>query len=142
MPVDFSEASKYALNYAVSFATPFSSDLILLYVVEPAIYPADLGYGQVTLPNIEHELAERGKNELNMLVKTRVGDTLKCRTMVRIGKPSQEILLAAREEKIDLIVIATHGQTGVEHLIFGSTTEKVVKKAPCPVLLVRPTRYS
>ncbi len=141
VPVDFSDSSKYALNYAISVATTFGSSLILVYVVEPAVYPADLGFGQVTLPNIERELAERGKSELNELVKSRVGKNLNCRTIVRTGKPSQEILYTAREEKIDLIVIATHGHTGVEHMIFGGTTEKVVKKAPCPVLIVRPTDY-
>jgi nucleotide-binding universal stress UspA family protein len=141
VPIDFSDHSKYALNYAISVATTFGSDLILVYIVEPAVYPADLGFGQVTLPNIEQELAERGKSELQELVKVRVGSRLKCKTIVRIGRPFQEIIHTSREEKVDLIVIATHGHTGVEHLFFGSTTEKVVKKAPCPVLIVRPTDY-
>jgi universal stress protein A len=142
VPIDFSDYSKHALNYAISVATTFASELFLVYVVEPAVYPADLGFGQVTLPNIEQELAERGKSELEELVRTRVGATLRCTTVVRIGKPFQEIIQAARQEKVDLIVIATHGHTGVEHLIFGGTTEKVVKKAPCPVMIVRPTDYA
>ncbi len=141
VPIDFSDHSKGALDYAIAIGKTFGSELILLYVVEPAVYPADLGFGQVTLPNIEHELAARGKSELDELVKARVEGGVKCRTAVRIGKPSYEIIQTARVEKIDLIVIATHGHTGVEHLIFGSTTEKVVKKAPCPVLIVRPTEY-
>jgi nucleotide-binding universal stress UspA family protein len=142
VPIDFSDYSKHALNYAISVAVTFGSELILVYVVEPAVYPADLGFGQVTLPNIEHELAERGKNELEELVKSRVGTKLTCSTIVRIGKPFQEIIETAKRQKVDLIVIATHGHTGVEHLIFGGTTEKVVKKAPCPVLIVRPVDYT
>jgi len=141
IPIDFSDSSKHALNYAISVAATFGSELILVYVVEPAVYPADLGFGQVTLPNIEQELAGRAKSELGELVKSRVGSAITCKTIVCTGRPFYEILQTARKEKVDLIVIATHGHTGVEHLFFGSTTEKVAKKAPCPVLIVRPTAY-
>ncbi|MBI1804039.1 MAG: universal stress protein [Ignavibacteria bacterium] len=137
VPIDFSGYSKNALAYAISAASRFDSELLLLYVVEPAVYPADLGFGQVTLPNIEHELAQRGKIELEKLVESNIAGRAKARTMVRSGKPFHEIITTAVEENADLIVIATHGHTGVEHFIFGSTTEKVVKRAPCPVLIVR-----
>jgi nucleotide-binding universal stress UspA family protein len=138
VPIDFSDHSKHALAYAVSVAVSFSSELLLLYVVEPAIYPADLGFGQVSLPNIEKELTDRGYAELNDLAKLHAGGVRKVRTLVKTGRPFIEILETARTEKTDLIVIATHGHTGMEHFLFGSTTEKVVKKAHCPVLIVRP----
>jgi len=138
VPIDFSEHSKNALQYAVSFAKQFQSELILVYVVEPTIYPADFSFGQVAVPSIEKELRERGKVELDQLVETQIAGALPARAMVRTGKPFLEIIDTAVEEEVDLIIIATHGHTGVEHILFGGTAEKVVRKAPCPVLVVRP----
>ncbi len=141
VPVDFSEHSKRALAYAVTVAGKFSSELLLVYVVEPAVYPADLGFGQVTLPNVENEMKHRAAEELRQLGTTMVGDAVRWTSTVRVGKPYLEILQVAAESRAEMIVIATHGHTGVEHLLFGSTTEKVVKKAPCPVLIIRPVRH-
>ena len=138
VPIDFSEHSKNALQYAISFAIQFNSELLLVYVVEPTIYPADFSFGQVAVPSIENELRERGKAELDQLVQTQITGRLSSRTMVLTGKPFLEILNTASEEDVDLIIIATHGHTGVEHILFGGTAEKVVRKAPCPVLVVRP----
>ncbi len=142
VPIDFSEHSKKALQYAISFAGKFNSELILVYVVEPTIYPADFSFGQVAVPSIENELRERGKAELDNLANALVGETSSVKTIVRTGKPYLEIIKTAAEEGIDIIIIATHGHSGVEHLLFGGTTEKVVRKAPCPVLIVRPVERS
>ncbi len=139
VPIDFSDASKEALQYAVTFARQFQSELLLVYVVEPAIYPADFSFGQVSMPDIENELRERGQIGLDQLAQSAVAPPLVSKTMVRTGRPFLEIVKAASEERIDLIIIATHGHSGVEHLLFGGTVEKVVRKAPCPVLMVRPT---
>ena len=138
VPIDFSVHSKNALTYAISFAKLFNAELLLIYVVEPAIYPADFSFGQVALPQIENELRDRGKKELEQLLITHIGGKVSARTMVCTGKPFLEIIRAAKEEDADLIIIATHGHTGVEHMLFGSTAEKVVRKAPCPVLSLRP----
>ena len=139
VPIDFSGHSKNALTYAISIAKQFQSELVLVYVVESAIYPAEFGFGQTALPTaaLEREFHERGKKELEKLVRTHINDQVKARTMVAEGHPASEILAIANKEQVDLIIIATHGHTGVEHLFFGSTTEKVVRKAPCPVLVVR-----
>jgi len=136
VPIDFSDYSKKALTYAVSFASHFNAELLLVYVVEPTIYPADFSFGQVALPSLENELRERGKVELENLVKSHIASKISARTIVRTGKPFLEIIHTAKEENIDLIIIATHGHTGVEHILFGSTAEKVIRKAPCPVLVV------
>ena len=141
VPIDFSEHSKNALKYAVKLAGQYNSELILVYVVEPVVYPADLGFGQATIPNIEPDLAHRAKAGLEQLVKDSVSKDISARTMVRTGNPFAEILTTAKDEHADLIVIATHGHSGVEHLIFGSTAEKVVKRARCPVLMVREAAY-
>ncbi len=137
VPIDFSEHSKNALKYAIPYAVQFGARLDLLYVVEPTIYPADFSFGQVGFPNIEEELRKRGNEELVSLVKNEIRGRVEAGATVRTGKPFYEINEYARENKIDLIIIATHGHTGVEHILFGSTVEKVVRKAPCPVLVVR-----
>ncbi len=142
VPIDFSEHSKEALAYAVSVAAKFSSELTLVYVVEPAVYPADLGFGQVTLPNSEKELKTRGEKGLKDIGAAAIGKRARWSAVVRVGKPYLEIIQEANAIHADLIVIATHGHTGVEHLLFGSTTERVAKKAPCPVLIVRPVRHA
>lgn len=141
VPIDFSEHSKNALAYAITLAKQFHSELHLVYVVETAIYPAEFGFGQSASlgPEIEKEFLDRGKKELAKIVQSEIKNQVKSRITVAEGKPAYEILSIARNEHVDLIVIATHGHTGVEHLIFGSTTEKVVRKAPCPVLVVRAT---
>ncbi len=138
VPIDFSDYSKGALQYAVSLAQQFKAELLLVYVVEPTIYPADFSFGQVVLPNIEKELRERGRTELDELVQKHIGSTLTAKARVCTGKPFLEIVKTAQEQNIDLIVMATHGHTGMEHLIFGGTAEKVIRKAPCPVLMLRP----
>jgi len=137
VPIDFSEHSKNALKYALPFAENFKASIDLLYVVEPTIYPADFSFGQIGFPNVEEELRIRGSNELENLIIKEISGKVDARKIVRTGKPFYEINQYALEENISLIIIATHGHTGMEHILFGSTAEKVVRKAPCPVLVVR-----
>ena len=137
VPIDFSEHSKNALKYALPFAENFKASIDLLYVVEPTIYPADFSFGQIGFPNVEEELRTRGSNELENLMTKEIAGKVDSRKIVRTGKPFYEINQYASEENISLIIIATHGHTGMEHILFGSTAEKVVRKAPCPVLVVR-----
>lgn len=137
VPIDFSNYSKNALRYAVNFANKFNSKIYLVYVVEPVIYPSDFSMGQVTFPVSDLEMNERAKDELESLAKTEIGSQIQVETVIKTGKPFVEINETASELDIDLIIIATHGHTGMEHLLFGSTAEKVVRKAPCPVLTLR-----
>lgn len=136
VPIDFSEHSKKALEYAIPFARQFNATLDLLYVVEPTIYPADFSFGQVGFPNVEEELRTRGNHELQQLIDKRIGGRVKARAVVRTGKAFFEIDRYAQEEEVDLIIIATHGHTGIEHVLFGSTAEKVIRHAPCPVMVI------
>jgi nucleotide-binding universal stress UspA family protein len=137
VPIDFSEHSKNALKYAIPFAQKFKASIDLIYVVEPTVYPADFSFGQIGFPNVEEELRTRGSDELENLIKKEIADKVVARKIVRTGKPFYEINQYALEENISLIIIATHGHSGMEHILFGSTAEKVVRKAPCPVLVVR-----
>lgn len=137
VPIDFSEHSKKALQYAIPFAEQFKASIDLLYVVEPTVYPADFSFGQVGFPSVEDELRNRGGVELEGMVKREIGNRVPARCVVRTGKAFNEIDQYAKEESVDLIIIATHGHSGMEHVLFGSTAEKVVRYAPCPVLIVR-----
>lgn len=137
VPIDFSEYSKKALRYAFRFAEQFSASLTLLYVVEPTVYPADFSFGQVGFPNVEDELRKKGQEELQSMIAETIAGAVPAEAVVKTGLPFVEITTFAAEQDIDLIIVATHGHTGVEHILFGSTAEKIVRKAPCPVLVVR-----
>ena len=137
VPIDFSDYSKSALKYAAAFAKHFNAKIYLIYVVEPTVYPADFSMGQVAIPSLDVDLGKRAEEELSLLAKTLIDPSLQVETIIKTGKPFMEINDAAAEKDVDLIIIATHGHTGVEHLLFGSTAEKVVRKAPCPVLTIR-----
>lgn len=138
VPIDFSIHSKNALRHAVPMARQFGASIHLVYVVEPTIYPADLGFGQVVLPGVEDELREKGGHELQSLIKREIGRAVEASWAVRTGNPHQEILREAKEKRVDMIVVASHGHSGVEHLLFGSTADRVVRHAECPVLVIRP----
>ncbi len=137
VPIDFSDYSKNSLKYAASFANKFNSEITLIYVVEPVIYPPDFSMGQIAIPSVNAEWDLKAKEELEKLGKQEIPESIKVSTIIKTGKPFLEIIDTAAEENIDLIIIATHGHSGVEHILFGSTAEKVVRKAPCPVLTLR-----
>jgi len=137
VPIDFSDYSKNSLRYAVNFAKQFNAEIYLIYVVEPVIYPPDFSMGQIAIPSVNAEWDERAREELQNLAKTEIPEGVNVKTILKNGKPFLEIIDTASEENVDLIIIATHGHSGVEHILFGSTAEKVVRKAPCPVLTLR-----
>lgn len=137
VPVDFSRASERALDYAASMAGSFGAKLILLNVVEPFPTP-DFAYSPMALD--DDVIAAQAKEHLKK-VQDRSGaaPALVEKILVRHGSPYAEITDAARTLKADLIVISTHGYTGLAHVFMGSTAERVVRHAPCPVLVVRAT---
>ncbi len=137
VPIDFSDYSKSALRYAVNITKVFNAHVYLVYVIEPMIYPADFSMGQIAVPNADLDVSKRAEEELDKLAKDEFPLNIVVDIVVRTGRPFAEIIQVAAELDIDLIIIATHGHTGVEHLLFGSTAEKVVRKAPCPVLSLR-----
>jgi nucleotide-binding universal stress UspA family protein len=138
VPIDFSVHSKNALKYAVPLAEQFGASLRLVFVVEPTIYPADLGFGQVVLPGVEEELRQKAAEELNGLIEREIGTRVAAAATVRTGSPHREILDEAEEHGVDLIIVASHGHSGVEQILFGSTADRIVHHARCPVLTVRP----
>lgn len=136
-PIDFSVESKRAILYAVEFARQFGASITLLNVVEPLVYPSDVGYGPVVVQVPNQGAIKKARVRLSALAKKQVDGKLLAETVVVTGSPWFEITEAAKALEIDLIVIGTHGYTGLDHALMGSTAEKVVRHAPCPVLIVR-----
>src|SRR6266511_1213458 len=136
VPIDFSPPSKKALDYAVTLARQFKAKLTLLHVVEPVATPDFAASFPLVMEN--DKLMAAAKNELERAVKSaRIPRGIVEKILVRFGRSFHEIADAARTRKVDLIVISTHGYTGLKHALLGSTTERVVRHAPCPVLVVR-----
>jgi universal stress protein A len=136
VPIDFSEPSKKALAYAVPFAEQFGAKLTLLHVTEPVATPDFIKTFPLAIEN--DKLVAVCKGKLDRLVEEQAIDPqLVERTLVRDGRAFNEIAEAARSLKVDLIIISTHGYTGLKHALLGSTAERVVQHAPCPVLVVR-----
>ena len=136
VPLDFSPPSKKALDYAVTFARQFKARLTLLHVVEPVATPDFAASFPLAMEN--DKLMAAAKNELERAVKSaRIPRGIVEKILVRFGRSFHEIADAARTRKVDLIIISTHGYTGLKHALLGSTTERVVRYAPCLVLVVR-----
>ena len=146
-PVDFSNLSKLGLRYALGIARTQNADLIIYNVltVEETPFPQsdeEWVVSQAELPRIKKTLDERRKL-LGNFVAENVGNIIaqeKIRQEVEIGTPYKKIVEKASHEGVDMIVMSTHGRTGLMHMLIGSVTEKVVRRAPCPVLSVPPPR--
>lgn len=135
VPIDFSDTANKALVYAIKMADQFGSKIVLLHVVEPVATP-DLAYHPLMLETDKVKAIAKGR--LDELVRqAKIPAKMLERTLVRYGSAFAEITSAARTLKIDLIILTTHGYTGLKHVFMGSTAERVVRHAPCPVLTVR-----
>ncbi len=138
-PTDFSEASLEALDYAVSFAHNCRAKLILMHVVNEKIFSEGLSLARVSAPEaLEQEMTAEAGRQLKMLIPAERRQGLEWENVILYGMPFLEIIRYAKDNDVDMIVIGTHGRSGMEHIIFGSTAEKVVRKAHCPVLSVKP----
>ncbi len=139
-PTDFSESSLEALKYAVSFARSCQAKLILMHVVNEKIFSEGLSLARVSAPeSLGQELAAEAGRQLRMIIPSDLRQGLDVETVILSGNPSSEVIRYAKDNHVDMIVIGTAGRSGVEHMMFGSTAEKVVRGAPCPVLSVKPT---
>jgi universal stress protein A len=138
-PTDFSEPSYGALKAANELALHFSSELLVIHVVAPVPLVPAAPTVPVTfnIPEYQQELEISSRKTLEDLVKKRVPEKIRVRTQVMLGEAADQIEKIADEEKVDLIVMATHGQTGWRRFVFGSVTEKVVRLASQPVLTIR-----
>ena len=135
VPIDFSDCSKKALQYALPLAKEHQAAVTLLYVVPPAYGAGE--YGGMDYAQLETSMSEGGSKELLKLAMDEVRGQVSADTLVRVGSPALNIVEVARTLPADLIVISTHGRTGLKHVLLGSVAEHVVQRAPCPVFVVR-----
>lgn len=138
VPVDFSDAARVVLDYAVDVARDRGAEVVLAHVVGLPVASFDPSFGAAADPRMLADLqagAEKALAELAALVEAAPGVTVG--TKVLTGTPSREIVREAREGGYDLVVIGTHGRTGLRHVFLGSVAENVVRLCPCPVLTLR-----
>lgn len=140
-PTDYSDNSLAAVRYAAGLAEAFGAELVLLHVVPDLtlVLPDAVMPTPVAGPDLQ-ELAANARAALAKIVAEQGLAKLDTKTEVRIGQAAAEIDAAAKELKADLICLSTHGRTGLAHLFLGSVAERVVRHAPCPVLVVPPPR--
>ncbi|MFH1117818.1 MAG: universal stress protein [Pseudomonadota bacterium] len=135
---DFSENSQPALQTAVEYANVFGASLVIAHVVDSwAGFPVYAEGMPVDVRTVVQDLENTARDQLETVekeVRDKI-DTVK--TLARVGIPAEEIIRAAAEESADLIVMGTHGWTGLRHILLGSVAERVLRGAGCPVLVVR-----
>ncbi len=134
-PIDHSECSKEALKYAVSFAMKDNAKLYLLHVVDIRTFNESIDAMSKQIP--DEETLKQLKIKLLDCIPEEIRDDMNVEALVIQGIPFAEIISTAKSNNIDMIVLGSHGRTGIVHMMMGSVSEKVVRKAPCSVLTVK-----
>jgi len=136
---DFSENAQWAFTYAISLAKTFKSKIFILHVIAEPVHPEQLS--AFLPPEKLKELKVYWQKEIDRQLEiqylSKRGRFKSVEVIVKEGEPFVEIIRTARKESASIIVMGTHGRTGLNHVLFGSTAERVVRKSPCPVLTVR-----
>jgi nucleotide-binding universal stress UspA family protein len=135
--LDFSENSEHAFDYALSMAKNFNAHLIIIHVIQEPVDLSGFYVPHISFENLEKEIKDGAEKMMEKFCAKMITDYSDYETAVVAGIPYQEILRKADEEKVSLIVMGTQGRKGIDHLLFGSNAERVVRNAKCPVLSVR-----
>jgi nucleotide-binding universal stress UspA family protein len=142
LPTDFSDCGNYALSYAASLARTFGASIICVHVIEPMV--PTVGYSGMTealpIADITDQLEYSAERELPKLAEREECAGLEVEQMIVHGEAASEIVRVAKERNVDLIVVSSHGRTGLGRILFGSTAEAIVRHASCPVLVVKPSQ--
>lgn len=136
VPIDFSEYANQALDYAITLAGKLGARLTLLHVIQPLpLGGVDMG---VTLPAAYfQDLEAEIRRDMEAALERVTTAGLEGDIAIVHGVPFHEIIETAKTQQVDLIIMGTHGRTGLQHVFLGSVAEKVVRLAPCPVLVAR-----
>ncbi len=142
-PTDFSENSDHAMKYAITMATLSQAELQLLHVVEPISYPQSTELFEPVVDEIDLTMKMEAafQKQMEDQVAALKETYPKISGRVVTGNTFLEIIQAARDEAVDMVVMGTHGRTGLAHVLIGSVAEKVVREAPCPVLTVKHPKH-
>jgi len=135
--VDFSDSSNNAFQLALSMAEKFGSHLVVLHVINEPIDLRGFYVPHISYEKLEEEIAEGAEKMMESFSRQHIVGFTDFETMIVPGLPHEQILQQAEETGADLIVMGTHGRSGLDHVLFGSTAEKVVRKSKTPVLTVR-----
>jgi len=136
-PTDFSELSDMGLKAAMELAEHFSAELLVVHVVAPLSAAATSAAPAAHyLPEIMENIRNNAEISLEKMMDKKVPDNLRSQSILLEGSPADEIAEYAKEVDADLIVIATHGQSGWRRFMFGSVTEKVMRLSKLPVLII------
>lgn len=135
-PTDFSEFSANAEPYVIEFAKKFGAKVVLVHVVSVPAYAVSYEIA-VDVVSLRETMEASAKKRIEETAKRLKAEGIEVETVLRIGTSFVEIIEAARQHEAQLIILPTHGWGAVKHLLLGSTAEKVVRKAPCPVMTIR-----
>jgi universal stress protein A len=136
-PTDFSGPAEYAWSYALTFAQEFGAEVHLVHVIAPPPRLTEAYAVNFDPEGMVKSLTAEANASMDQMVEAAKSRGLIFHRAVRVGVDSREIIDYATKNEIDLIVMATHGRTGLAHVLLGSVAEKVVRKAPCPVLTIK-----
>lgn len=136
-PTDFSQGARAAMDYAISLARDYKARLILLYVIQDISIAEWYIPSSLSVTDLVEDMQKSARKEMDKWAAEASAKVKDVEKMVVRGVPFVEIIKTAKDKDVDMIVIGTHGRTGIDHMLFGSTAEKVVRKSPCPVLTVR-----
>jgi len=138
VPVDFSAPALEALDYAIEFGRPFKAEIVVLHVVD-LVYPmaGEMYATGYTLGLVSEELRRAGREQLARLAATLKKRHVAIRPMLSVGTAYDAIVGTASKIKADMIIMSTHGRTGLSRVLMGSVAASVVRSARCPVLTVR-----
>ena len=139
-PTDFSGLAKAALPHGVKLAAPARAELVLLHVLTRPVAYAGPEFPVGLWGRLQEANRAAAREELRKIAAGLKGSGVRVHTVLAEGVPFDQILRVAKGLRCDLIVIATHGRTGLPHVIMGSVAENVIRRAPCPVLTVRPPK--
>ena len=135
--IDFSENSECAFDYALILATKFDAELTILHAINEPVDLRGFYVPHISFEQLEKEIEESAAKMMEEFCRTKLGTFSNYKTVIVTGVPCDEITAAAAKIDASLIVLGTHGRTGLDRILFGSTAERVVRSAGCPVLTVR-----
>jgi nucleotide-binding universal stress UspA family protein len=136
---DFSENSEHAFDYALNLARKFDARLTIIHVINEPVDLRGFYVPHISFEKLEKEIEEGAEKMMQKFCRTRIKDFSNYETLIVAGIPYDEILKKANEAKVSLIVLGTQGRKGIDHFLFGSTAERVVRNALCPVMTIRLT---
>jgi nucleotide-binding universal stress UspA family protein len=134
---DFSDNSEYAFDYALALAKNFEALLAIIHVINEPVDLRGFYVPHISFESLEEEIEEGARKMMDRFCRSHVRDYEPVMTFIVPGVPYDEIIKKALELPADLIIMGTHGRSGLDHVLFGSTAEKVVRKSPVPVMTVR-----